>query len=83
MLETRKMKAATIHLIYVLEKNPPFISKRDTDISEEELMKSIIEKTQMQLKEVADEIKEDSSLKIIEILRQGVDYEEIISTRRK
>jgi len=73
-----EMKAATIHLIYVLEKNPPFISKRDTDISEEELMKSIIEKTERQLKEVADEIKDDSSIKIIEILRQGVDYEEII-----
>ena len=44
----------------------------------EELIKSIKEKAQRQLKEVADEIREDSSVKIIEILRQGVDYEKII-----
>ena len=48
------------------------------DITEEELMKSIKEKTQQKLKEVADEIKEDSSMKIVEIFRQGVDFEEII-----
>lgn len=73
-----EMMGATIHLIHVLEKNPPFVSKRDTDISEEELMKSIKEKTQRQLNEIADEIKEESPIKIVEILRQGVDYEEII-----
>ncbi len=73
-----EMMDATIHLIHVLENNPPFMSKRDSNISEEELMKSLIGRTQIQLKEVSDEIKEDSSIRIVEILRQGVDYEEII-----
>lgn len=73
-----EMMEATIHLIHVLEKNPPFMSKIDIDTPEKELMKSIKEKTQRQLKEIADEIKEESPIKIIEILRQGVDYEEII-----
>lgn len=74
-----EMMDATIHLIYVLEKKPPFIAKPDNEITNEELMKSIEEKKLSQLQEIVDEIKEDSSIKIIEILRKGIDYEEIIN----
>lgn len=69
---------ATIHLIHVQDNSLQFMTKRDSNISEEEMMKSITEKTRLQLKGVSDEIKEESSIKILEILRQGVDYEEII-----
>jgi nucleotide-binding universal stress UspA family protein len=73
-----EMMEATIHLIYVLEKNLPFMSKNDSDLSSEDLMKSIGEEKQRKLKEIVDDIKDDSSIKIIEIMRQGVDYEEIV-----
>ena len=75
LAETTK---ATIHIIYVLDNNLPFSSKRDNDLSEAELMRLNEEKAQKQLTEIANEIKEDSSTQVIEILRRGVDFEEII-----
>jgi nucleotide-binding universal stress UspA family protein len=69
---------ATIHLIYVLEKTPPFLTSRSTEVTEEEMMKSAEEKSRFQLKEIAEEVRDDSSIKIIEVLRKGIDYEEII-----
>ncbi len=70
---------ATLHLVYVLEKTPPFLAMRSLDISEEEVMKSMTEHAIKQLKQTADQIKEDSAVKIIEVLRHGVDYEEIVN----
>ena len=74
-----EMRDATIHLIYVLDNNLPFGSKRDTEFSQEELMKSIEEKAEKDLKEIANEIKEESSIRVVEILRKGIDFEEIIN----
>ena len=34
---------AAVHLIYVLEKTPPFLAVRSIDVSEEEVMKNIEE----------------------------------------
>ncbi|MCX6170371.1 MAG: universal stress protein [Ignavibacteriales bacterium] len=69
---------AEIHLIYVLEKTPPFLALSSLNVSEEEVMKSMEEQALKQLKETSRNITEDSSIKITEILRKGVDYEEII-----
>lgn len=69
---------ATIHLIYVLEKTPPFLAVRSLDVSEEEVMKSMEEQAKKQLAETTAVIKEDSNIKIIEVFKKGIDYEEIV-----
>ena len=69
---------AKIHLVYVLEKTPPFLAMSSFNVSEEEVMKSMEEQAQKQLKEIVCDVVEDSSIIITEILRKGVDYEEII-----
>ncbi len=74
-----EMMDATIHLLHVLEKEPLFLANRESEITSAELIKSFEEKKRQQLKELVDEIKEDSTVKIVEIMRHGVDYEEIIN----
>jgi len=69
---------ATIHLIYVIEINPPLLSKQDKERTSEDLMKSIEKQKQRELNDLVEEIRDDSSLKIVKIIRQGTDYEEII-----
>lgn len=69
---------ATIHLIYVLEKTPPFLAVRSLDVTEEEVMKTMEEQAKKQLSETADAFREDSNVKIIEVCRKGIDYEEIV-----
>lgn len=69
---------ATIHLIYVLEKTPPFLAVRSLDVTEDEVMKTMEEQAHKQLAETAAAFREDSSIKIIEVCRKGIDYEEIV-----
>ncbi len=70
---------ATIHLIYVLEKTPPFLAIRSLDVSEEDVMKHMEEEAYKQLFETASKFKVDSNVDIIEVLRKGNDYEEIVN----
>jgi len=70
---------ATIHLIYVLEKTPPFLAVRSLDVTEEEVMKTMEEQAKKQLSETADTFREESNVKIIEVCRKGIDYEEIVN----
>jgi len=70
---------ATIHLIYVLEKTPPFLAVRSLDVTEEEVMKTMEDQAKKQLAETADAFREDSNVKIIEVCRKGIDYEEIVN----
>lgn len=69
---------ATIHLVYVLEKTPPFLAMKSLDVTEEEIMKSMEEQALKQLKMSAEKLKDDSSINVIEVLRKGIDYEEIV-----
>ena len=69
---------ATVHLIHVLEKTPPFSTSHDQEDSTENILRKIEEEAKAQLKEAAEDLGEDSSLNIIEVLRKGIDYEEII-----
>lgn len=71
--------SANIHLIYVLEKTPPFLAMRSLDISEDKVMASMEEQANIALQEVKEKFQESSSLNIIPVLKKGVDYEEIIS----
>ena len=70
---------ASIHLIYVLEKTPPFLAVRSLDVTEDEIMKTMEEQARKQLAETAESFREDSNVKIIEVCRKGIDYEEIVS----
>jgi universal stress protein A len=69
---------ATIHLIHVLEKTPPFLQSRSPEVSEDDLRKTAEQKSLEKLEEIAEEVKDDSLINIIKVLRTGVDYEEII-----
>lgn len=69
---------AKIHLIYVLEKTPPFLAVRSLDISENEVMKSMEEEAIKQLNNAVERLKGDSDFEVIAICRKGIDYEEIV-----
>ncbi|MFA3783924.1 universal stress protein [Melioribacteraceae bacterium 4301-Me] len=70
---------AVIHLIHILEKTPPFLAVRSLDVSEDEIMKSMEKNAKKQLHKTVSILREDSSVQIKEILRKGVDYEEIVN----
>ena len=69
---------ATVHLIHVLEKTPPFTASHNQEDSTEKILLMIETEAKVQLKEAAEDLREDSSLNVIEVLRKGIDYEEII-----
>lgn len=70
--------SAKIHLVYILEKTPPFLAMRSIDASEEKIMKTMEEEAKKQLSEAAAKLKDDSNIEIIEVCRKGIDYEEIV-----
>jgi universal stress protein A len=70
---------AVIHIVYVLEKIPPFLASRSLHITEEEVMKSMEEEAKKQLKRIVTNLAEDCNVKIIEVFRKGIDYEEIVN----
>ncbi len=70
---------AVIHLIYVLEKNPPFLAFRTIDASEEEIMQTMEEEAKKQLHDTALKLQEDSGIRVEEICRVGIDFEEIVN----
>lgn len=69
---------ATIHLVYVLEKTPPFLAVRSLDVSEEEVMKTMEEQAHKQLSDTAANFRDETKVKIVEVCRKGIDYEEIV-----
>ncbi len=73
-----KMDAA-IHLVYVLEKTPPFLAVRSLDVSEEEVMKTMEEQAHKQLADTAAVFRDETRVKIVEVCRKGIDYEEIVN----
>ena len=77
--ELAEKMGAIIHLIYVLEKNPPFLALRTIDAPEEEIMKTMEEEAKKQLHTTASELQDDSDIKVIEICRIGIDFEEIVN----
>lgn len=69
---------ATVHLIHVLEKTPPFSTAGNQGDSKENILRKVEDDARLQLNEAAEDLREDSSLNVMEILRKGIDYEEII-----
>ncbi len=70
---------ASIHLVYVLEKTPPFLAVRSLDVSEEEVMKTMEEQAHKQLADTAAVFRDETRVKIVEVCRKGIDYEEIVN----
>lgn len=69
---------AKIHLIYVMEITPPLLASRSAEGSEDEVVQSNYTKATSQLKQMAEELREETEIQIIEVLRVGTDFEEII-----
>jgi len=69
---------AKIHLITVIDKTPPMLSKRDNAISENERIDSIVQHAKQKMSEIAEEISDDSEIDVVQVIRNGVDYEEIV-----
>lgn len=70
---------ATIHLVYILEKNPPFLVAKGLHVDEATVMKSMEEEAFKQLNEFTEVLKEESLINILPVLRRGMDYEEIVN----
>jgi universal stress protein A len=70
---------ATIHIIYVLEKTPPFLAVHSIDLSEEQVLQMMENEAIRQLSDQAQVLREETNVKIIEVNRKGIDYEEIVN----
>ncbi|MBM4170807.1 MAG: universal stress protein [Ignavibacteria bacterium] len=70
---------AIIHLVYVMEKTPPFLASRSLHLSDEEVIQLMEVESKKQLNEIVANLSEDTSNKIIEVFRKGIDYEEIVN----
>jgi nucleotide-binding universal stress UspA family protein len=69
---------AKIHLITVIDNTPPMLSKHDKTVSESVMMESVEQQAKKQMAELAEEINDDNDIDIIQVIRKGVDYEEIV-----
>jgi nucleotide-binding universal stress UspA family protein len=69
---------AKIHLITVIDNTPPMLSKHDKAVSENVRMNSVEMETKKQMTEIVEEINDDSEIDVIQIIRNGIDYEEIV-----
>lgn len=70
---------AEIHLVYVMEKTPPFLAVKSIDMPEDEILKKMEIETRKKLHETASNFSEDTNIKIEEVLRLGNDFEEIVN----
>lgn len=68
---------AKIYIVYILEKQPPFLAMRSLDVNEDQVMKSMEEQAQHQLDEAVKYFG-DVGFEIETVLRKGVDYEELV-----
>jgi nucleotide-binding universal stress UspA family protein len=68
---------AKIHLITVIDNHPPMLSKRNKTFSENARLDLIETETKKQMTEIAEEIN-DSEIDVVQVIRNGIDYEEIV-----
>lgn len=73
-----KLNNATLHLLHVVEKTPPILAIRSLDLSEEKIMKGILDEAQENLRRVVKKLESDSGLKVIGSVVRGIDYQEIV-----
>lgn len=68
---------AVIHLLYVLEKTPPILAIRSLDLSEDRIREMIDADAEIRLRECTARLISDG-VKVIPVIKKGLDYEEII-----
>ena len=68
---------AKLHLMYVLEKQTPFLAVRSVDVSEEEIIANMKEHANEHLNEAKEKFG-DLKVEIEIVLKTGTDYEEIV-----
>lgn len=73
---------AKIHIVYVLEKQPPFLAMRSIDVNEEQVMKSMEVQAQKQLDEATKRFGK-VDFDVTTVLLKGVDYEELVQYSKK
>lgn len=70
---------AKVHLLYVLEKTPPILAIRSLDLSEEKILKEIMNDAKSQMDEALQKVgKINKHVEIVPVIKKGLDYEEII-----
>ncbi len=67
---------AAIHLLHVIDKSIPFIPGKQI-LNEEEISSSLEIEARKHLSALTREIESESDVKVIGVIRQGIDYEEI------
>jgi len=67
-----------IHLITVIDNTPPMLSKREKNVAENVRMDSVETKTKRQMTEIAEEMDDYSEIDVVQVIRNGIDYEEIV-----
>lgn len=77
-----KRWGAKIHVVYVLEKQPPFLAMRSLDVNEDQVMKSMEEQAKKQLEDTVKKFGK-TDLDISPVLLKGVDYEELVKYSKK
>jgi universal stress protein A len=77
-VELAKEYDAKLHLLNVLEKTPPILAIRSLDISREKIIASIDADAKSQLDECLKKVKKFGNVKIVPVIKKGIDYEEII-----
>jgi len=75
LVETMDSK---IHLITVIDNTPPMLSKREKNVAENVRMDSVETKTKRQMTEIAEEMDDYSEIDVVQVIRNGIDYEEIV-----
>lgn len=73
-----KQYNAKLHILHVLEKTPPILAIRSLDLSREKIIESIHADAQTQLETCVKKIQKSGEIEIIQAIRKGIDYEEII-----
>jgi len=77
-VELANQYKAKLHVLNVLEKEPPILAIRSLDLSKEKIVESIYNDAKLQLDECVKKIKKLGSVEIISDIRKGIDYEQII-----
>ena len=76
--ELAEQYGAKIHLLHVLEKTPPILTIHSLDLSEKKIIQTIEDEAKVSLEKAADKVKGKKNVEIEQVIKKGIDYEEII-----
>ncbi|GAB6282068.1 MAG: universal stress protein [Ignavibacterium sp.] len=74
---------AKIFVINVIEKKPPILAMRTLDLSEEKINEIITSEAKEEMNSVFNELKNKTKITIEPVIKEGLDYEEIVDYAEK